>query len=1406
MITWVSDPAGARTALAPAWHSATGADPRGDLGDGWQRRLHPDDLPGYLARTAAARAAGRGWTETFRLRHTGGTEQAAREHAVAAGGTWTGVVLPDTDGHRPGTAGAAFRLLAEHADDVIARHAPDGTWSWVSPSVRRVAGYRPDDIVGRHPRDVVHPDDAAALDRALARLTDDEPAGLTLRLRHADGTHRWFALHARRVRDARTGAVEIHTSTRDVTEQLLAQEELARFRGLADRAADLIVIADADGAVRYLNPAGREMLGLPADRPPGGLTMAATVAPADRKRFDGVLAEVDRSGAWSGSMRLVDTAGIVIPVWLAAAAHPDPRGRTAFYSAVAQDLRERRGGEPALQAERERYRLLVAQAPVGIWVADRTGATTFANDHMTEITGREVDGLAGVEHIHAEDRAAVAASWGAAVDGGYAWRQEFRVLTPGGEVRTVTSTARPLHDAVGSVTGFLGTTTDVSEQRAAERERREAAGQQAARRASDTAAARLRAMVGGLTAVVWEADWDPAVGLRFTFVSDRAHELLGYPVRRWLDDPGLWPSLIHPADRAAALATTAERTGGGHDHDLTYRACTADGHTVWLHQVVHVARDDTGDGTALRAQGLTVDVTEQRRAERSSEILAETGRLMAEAGAAEEKLDALVRLVADDFGDVAVVSLAGPDGLLRRVAVSRPADPAVERDLLLFPPAAPHPDVRAADGPVSSTGTTAVDDHPALTVPLRIEGRFGGVLSFLALGPARLHDRTDLVLAEELGRRTSLMLESDRRRTRERHLQRVTADLATADTVDEAGRRLVGRLRDILGARAVSVYVADAEQGLLRRVHAVGRADDPLDRYDTVLRLDGDTPFSRSARSGTAIWLGDRPGGSAAAVLPLRSGSVVVGVVGLAFPTPRTFPPDERAFALALAAQAAPALERAAAADERRMISETLQNSLLPPTLPELDRLSLAARYLPGAQGTRAGGDWYDVLPLPGGRVAIAVGDVVGQGSRAAAVMGQLRSALSAYLLEGHAPEVAVGHLDRFAHRVPGAAGSTVTCLVLDPADGTVAWARAGHPPPLVLGPDGARLLEDATGTVLAVRGRPPYVAGSARLAPGDSIALYTDGLVERRGEVVDDGLERLCAAGEKAHPLPPAELAEALLAAGLDDGPSDDVALIVARLTPPPLSLDLPAAGDELRGLRHTVARWAAEIGLDPDESYDLQLALGEAAANAAEHAYRGAAEPGRMQVHLARRGATRIAVSVRDGGRWRPPPADRGHRGRGLQLIREIGDDVHLHHDADGTTIRFTVPAVPRRPDAPAAATEPDEAPAGPTSLRTRRTPDGERLAVLGDLDPAGADAVGPGLLAAARSGGIGPVLDLRGVGHLSGAGIALLAAVVDAATERGRAPHLDAGHSGVVHRALELAGLPTGPVSRTAPAAQR
>ena len=303
-----------------------------------------------------------------------------------------------------------------------------------------------------------------------------------------------------------------------------------------------------------------------------------------------------------------------------------------------------------------------------------------------------------------------------------------------------------------------------------------------------------------------------------------------------------------------------------------------------------------------------------------------------------------------------------------------------------------------------------------------------------------------------------------------------------------------------------------------------------------------------------------------AVVLPLtvagRSAPVGALVVGTS-PHLR-LDPEYRVFLDLVAGQVAAAVTDAQAVEnERRRADEraeldharaqfftevavTLQRAVLGPTaLPA----GFAVHYEPAAGTLEVGGDWYDVVDLPGGRHGIVVGDVVGSGLPAAAVMGQLRSAGRALLLESHSPAHVLGALDRFASLVPGASCSTVFCAVVDPAGGTLRYSSAGHLPAIVVDADGsARTLTAAGSLPLAgVEGLHRPEAAVA-LPPGSTLLLYTDGLVERRGEDLDVGMARAAAALADGRHLAPAALAELLTDQLLDDAPDDDVAFLVYR------------------------------------------------------------------------------------------------------------------------------------------------------------------------------------------------------------------------------------------------------------------
>jgi len=282
--------------------------------------------------------------------------------------------------------------------------------------------------------------------------------------------------------------------------------------------------------------------------------------------------------------------------------------------------------------------------------------------------------------------------------------------------------------------------------------------------------------------------------------------------------------------------------------------------------------------------------------------------------------------------------------------------------------------------------------------------------------------------------------------------------------------------------------------------------------------------------------------------LPLVLADRLVGVAAFGWDAPRRFSADDVDFLQALADHAAIALDRVAALATSRSLAESMQRSLLPAALPDMPRFAFAARYLPATHGLPIGGDWYDVLELTPDRVAVVVGDVVGHGANAAAVMGQLRSALTSCLLDGYGPAQALEHLDRFARRVPGARVSSAACLLVDADDEALVWASAGHPPPLLLGPDGSRYLFAAGGPVLGVVPSPSHVEHSARLPTGATVLLYTDGLVERRGESLDTGFARLAATAESLRHLPPAQLLDGVRARLRDhDGPVDDIAVVAA-------------------------------------------------------------------------------------------------------------------------------------------------------------------------------------------------------------------------------------------------------------------
>ena len=603
-----------------------------------------------------------------------------------------------------------------------------------------------------------------------------------------------------------------------------------------------------------------------------------------------------------------------------------------------------------------------------------------------------------------------------------------------------------------------------------------------------------------------------------------------------------------------------------------------------------------------------------------------------------------------------------------------------------------------------------------MMVPLIARGAPIGVMSVIRCGERAAYDERDLDRAEELGRRAGVAIDNARLFERERgaralaesayadaHAARAQSEAAraqaeTARTQAEAARERILRLHGLsaalsraLGREDVAEVIARegmAAAGARRAMIGVreeaecvvlAQASDEIRaaRSPTRLPLDGAEPLVRAITGGQPLWsvaedpaAGTESGGGAA--LPLVVAGRTIGAIWFEFEASHDHDRANNAFLLALAGQCAQALERAERYEAEHRVAVTLQRSLLPPDPPEIPGIDAAVRYMPAGEGLEAGGDWYDVIALPGRRVAVAVGDVVGRGVEAAAAMGQLESALRAFALQGEGPGSMIEQLAGFAASVPNATMATVACALLDLSDGALRYSCAGHPPPLVVRADGTdEYLWGGRGAPLAPELGHSYAEANAQMGIGDTLILYSDGLVERRGESIDEGLDRLARAAASASGSAEQVCRHILGSLLASPAPADDVALLVLRRSShAPFERRLRADPQALQEVRREVRRWLQVAGADEEALLDFLVACGEALSNAVEHAYPAGHEDAWVEVRLACEPDGVIEATVRDFGRWRRrrPPAGRG---RGLELMERLADEVRVERDPGGTVV---------------------------------------------------------------------------------------------------------------------------------------
>ncbi|WP_425245653.1 PP2C family protein-serine/threonine phosphatase [Streptomyces sp. NEAU-NA10] len=289
------------------------------------------------------------------------------------------------------------------------------------------------------------------------------------------------------------------------------------------------------------------------------------------------------------------------------------------------------------------------------------------------------------------------------------------------------------------------------------------------------------------------------------------------------------------------------------------------------------------------------------------------------------------------------------------------------------------------------------------------------------------------------------------------------------------------------------------------------------------------------------------------AFLPLIAANRPVGVCMLGFDDVHRFPEEERGLLTALGGLIAQALERARLYDAEFALARGLQDALLPHRLPTLPGLRVTGRYLPGTRGMDIGGDWYDVIPT-GDEVSLIVGDVEGHNVAAAAAMGQLRSAMRAFVTAGHRPSDVVASTNRLHLDLDPTLLASCCYACLHPRSGVVRIVRAGHCPPLLRLPDGhAETLDAPGGPVLGVETAAYYPEFALRLVPGSILALYTDGLIERRGSDIGSGIDRLRASLARRGGGRLEDLADGLLQDARESADrADDIALLLSEYAPP--------------------------------------------------------------------------------------------------------------------------------------------------------------------------------------------------------------------------------------------------------------
>jgi serine phosphatase RsbU (regulator of sigma subunit)/anti-sigma regulatory factor (Ser/Thr protein kinase) len=713
--------------------------------------------------------------------------------------------------------------------------------------------------------------------------------------------------------------------------------------------------------------------------------------------------------------------------------------------------------------------------------------------------------------------------------------------------------------------------------------------------------------------------------------------------------------------------------------------------------------------------------------QRALAFLAQASAALARSLDYERTLEECAQLAVPEFADWCAVDIVQIDGSLRQITSGHP-DARMEELLMdlrrryreqkgtsegamhviATGEAELQSDVRgAARMEIEASETDLYDElspRSYMIVPLVARGRTIGSLTFLSTIEGRHYNLMDLDFAHHLARRFALAVDNARLyheaelgRERLAFIARaselLSGSLDLERTLEQVAYLAVPRLADWCAIELVD------DDGTIRNAatahvdpEKVRFAEDARRRYPP--DPDASTGVPNVIRTGRSelypevtdrmleattddeeqLRLARELGLSSALIVPLTARGRTLGTLTLVHAeSGRRYDQEDLRFAEDLARRAAVAVDNARLYTREHATAITLQQSLLPRQLPDIAGIEFAARYLPATSELDVGGDWYDAISLGDGSVAVVIGDVAGHGLEAAAIMGQFRNALRAYALDGRGPAAVVERLNRLTRTFEQSDMATLVYGELDVGSNSIRFVRAGHPPPLVRRPDGSVDQINGRGSLpIGVTHNARFEASVLELVPDTTVLLYTDGLVERRGEALETGISRLEQILASAPTALEALCDHVIEHAAPDPERADDIAVLAVRpvaVDPRAFQTSLRADPAELSRLRRMLRRWLRASRASAQEIYDITIACGEASANAIEHAYGARAATFDVEGSLDDNSVT---LRVRDYGSWRPPRG--GHRGRGLKLIDALMEEVHIERGADGTEVRMS------------------------------------------------------------------------------------------------------------------------------------